>query len=80
MNTPRTSMDIYRALVIQSDPTTGNVYVKIPHVLGASESIALHVPSNIGEVNFIWTPSVGAQVLVAVEGTNFDKVYLISVI
>lgn len=78
MNTPRTSMDIYRALVVQSDPTTGNVYVKIPHVLGSSESIALHKPSD-GQYT-TWAPSVNSQVLVAVEGNNFDKVYLISVI
>lgn len=71
-------MDIYRALVIQSDPTTGNVYVKIPHVLGSSESISLHKPSD-GQYT-TWAPAVNSQVLVAVEGNNFDKVYLISVI
>lgn len=73
-------MSVYRALVVSADDLGNNVYVKIPHVLGPSEVIALHTPANTEGVVFTWTPTVGAQVLVAVEGSNFDKVYLLSVI
>lgn len=78
MSTPKPNMDVYRALVVQSDTTTGNVYVKIPHILGPSESIALHKPSN-GQY-LTWAPPVDSQIIVAVEGNNFDKVYLLNVI
>jgi hypothetical protein len=51
------------------------VYVKIPSLLGSSESIALYEPK---VPNSGWPPSVGDQLLVAVEGDNFNRVYAIS--
>jgi len=69
------SMGLHRALVISANTVTGEVYVKIPSVLGASESIALHVPTFFNESD---TPSVGDQLIVAIEGDNFNKVYLVS--
>lgn len=72
-------MSIYRAIVSNINTTTKTLYVKIPHVLGASESIAVHTPS-YSQYGWTWDPAVGDQVLVAVEGSEFDKVYLLSVI
>lgn len=69
------SMGLYRALITSAISATGEVYVKIPSVLGASESIALHVPTFFNESDI---PSVGDQLIVAIEGDNFNKVYLVS--
>jgi hypothetical protein len=68
-------MGLYRALITSAISATGEVYVKIPSVLGASESIALHVPTFFNESDI---PSVGDQLIVAIEGDNFNKVYLVS--
>lgn len=73
------SMSIYRAIVSEINPTTNNVYVKIPHVLGMSTSIAMHTPT-LSNYGWTWDPAVGDQVIVAVEGTEFDKVYLMMIL
>jgi hypothetical protein len=68
-------MEMHRALVSSANSTTGEVYVKIPSVLGASESISLHIPTFF---NAAMIPSVGDQIVVAIEGDNFNKVYFVS--
>lgn len=73
------AMSLYRAIVSEVHPNTKNVYVKIPHLLGASTSIAVANPS-FSEYGWTWDPSVGDQVIVAVEGTEFDKVYLMAIL
>lgn len=72
-------MSVYRAVISEIDSTKSIIYVRIPHVLGPTTSIALAKPtaSNYG---WTWDPAVGDQVIVAVEGAEFDKVYLLSVI
>ena len=69
------SMGLYRALVVSANTVTGEVYVKIPSILGALESIALHTPTFFSSSDL---PSVGDQIIVAIEGDNFNKVYLVS--
>lgn len=70
---PSSDITLHRALVVR---VSGNdVYVKIPSVLGVSESIALHTPKNPAAN---WPPVDGNQLIVAVEGENFNKVYAIA--
>lgn len=72
-------MSVYRAVITSINTYDKTVYVKIPHVLGPSESIAVHTPTAL-QYGWTWDPAVGDQVIVAVEGSEFDKVYLLSVI
>lgn len=64
---------VHRALVVTS--SSNSVYVKIPSLLGANESISLHIPSSATQS---WFPQEGEQILVGVEGDNFNKVYYIA--
>ena len=64
---------IHRALVVTS--STSAVYIKIPSLLGANESISLHIPASATSG---WFPQEGDQILVGVEGENFNKVYYIT--
>lgn len=75
----KSEMSVYRAIISSINTSTKTLYVKIPHVLGPSESIAVHTPT-ASQYGWTWDPTIGDQVLVAVEGTEFDKVYLLSVI
>lgn len=61
---------IHKAIV--HNVSSAGVYVRIPSLLGSSEIIALHEPS---VSDYKWPPTVGDQVLVAVEGDNFNRVY-----
>jgi hypothetical protein len=70
---PSSDITMHRALVVRSLAT--EVYVKIPTVLGANETITLYKPVSVGAD---WPPSEGDQILVAVEGENFNRVYLVS--
>lgn len=70
---PNSDILLYRALVVRA--LDQEVYVKIPSVLGANETISVHKPNSVG---LSWPPSEGDQLLVAVEGENFNKVYLVS--
>ena len=64
---------MHRALVVRS--LAEEVLVKIPAILGANESITIHKPN---VVSADWPPAEGDQLLVAIEGDNFNKVYLIN--
>jgi hypothetical protein len=65
-------MTLHRALVVRA--LDQEVYVKIPSILGANETISVYRPTNVGAD---WPPADGDQLLVAVEGENFNKVYLV---
>ena len=69
---PSSDMTLHRAVVVRA--LDQEVLVKIPTVLGANESITIHKPNT---VNNDWPPTEGEQLLVAVEGENFNKVYLV---
>jgi len=64
---------MHRALVVRA--LAEEVFVKIPAILGANESITIHKPN---VVSADWPPAEGDQLLVAIEGDNFNKVYLIN--
>lgn len=68
------SSDITIHKAIVHNVSNAGVYVKIPSLLGASEVIALHEPSIS---DYRWPPTIGDQILVAVEGDNFNRVYAI---
>jgi hypothetical protein len=70
---PSSDITLHRALVVRV--SGDEVYVKIPSVLGANESIALHTPKTPA---VSWPPVDGNQLIVAVEGENFNKVYAIA--
>lgn len=70
---PSSDITLHRALVVRS--LDQEVYVKIPSILGANETISVYRPTNVGAD---WPPSEGAQLLVAIEGEHFNKVYLVS--
>jgi hypothetical protein len=70
-------MKVYRALVSYAASTTGEIQVKIPSILGSGASISI---SKIGRKpsGGSWpVPTVGDQVLVAVEDDRFSNVYII---
>jgi hypothetical protein len=70
---PNSDITLYRALVIRS--LDQEVHVKIPSILGANETITIHRPTTVGAS---WPPDEGDQLIVAIEGENFNKVYLIN--
>lgn len=70
---PSSDTTLHKAIV--HNVSDAGVYVKIPSLLGSSESIALYKPRL---TNDSWPPSVGDQLLVAVEGGNFNRVYVVS--
>lgn len=71
-------MKLYRAVVAASSPSTGAVYVSIPSVLGPTTTIGVSTIGR-GPVNGVWeVPSVGDQVVVAVEDDKFSNIYLIT--
>ena len=70
---PSSDMTLHRAVVVRA--LDQEVLVKIPTVLGANESITLYKPVSVAAD---WPPAEGDQLLVAVEGENFNRVYLVS--
>jgi hypothetical protein len=70
-------MQIYKAMVVNSSPSTGFVDVKIPSILGPSESVALSTTTLSNSGGSWAVPAVGTQVLVAVEDQTLSNVYLV---
>ena len=71
-------MKLYRAVVTSSASATGAVYVSIPSVLGPTTTIGVSTIGR-GPVGGVWeVPSVGDQVVVAVEDDKFSNIYLIT--
>lgn len=75
----KSDMSLYRAIISNINISKNTIYVKIPHILGDQVSVALQPPT-ASQYGWTWDPAVGDQVIVAVEGNELDKVYLISVI
>lgn len=71
-------MLLYRAIVNNSSSVTGDVYVRIPNLLGSDNSIALSKVT-LSKSGDTWlVPEVGAQVLVAVEDKMLSSVHLVT--
>jgi len=75
----KSDMSLYRAIISNINISKSTIYVKIPHILGDKVSVEVHAPT-ASQYGWTWDPAVGDQVIVAVEGNELDKVYLISVI
>lgn len=70
-------MNLYRAIVAYASPTTGDINVRIPSVLGNTEVLPI---SKIGRaaVGGTWeVPLIGSQTVVAVEDDRFSHVYMV---
>jgi hypothetical protein len=70
-------LKLYRALVMNSSSTTGDVYVKIPAILGANETIAV---SKVGRSpsGGVWAvPAPNTQIVVGVDDKSLSNVYLV---
>lgn len=71
-------MRVYKGIIVNSSATTGLVYVKIPAILGPSESVAVS-KTTLTNTGGVWAvPAEGAQVLVAVEDMMMSNVYLLT--
>lgn len=75
----KSDMSLYRAIISNINVSKNAIYVKIPHILGDQVSVEVYTPT-ASQYGWTWDPAVGDQVIVAVEGNELDKVYLISVI
>lgn len=72
-------MQTYRALVTYSSPTTGEVLVKIPSILGEENTLSISFLNRSAGSNGLWeVPEIGSQVLVAVEDERFSNVFLLT--
>lgn len=70
-------MKLHRALVADSSSITGDIYVRIPSLLGPNEIVSV---SKVGRsaVNGTWVvPSPNTQVVVAVDDMSLTSVYLV---
>ena len=66
---------VYRAIVTSSNATTGQIFVRIPSLLGIDSTIEL---SKIGRSahNGVWTvPAVNAQIVVTADDYNFTNAF-----
>lgn len=72
------SMSVYKALVVHASKSTGNVYVKIPSILGSNESVLVS-KMNMNKSSAGWgVPSENSRVLVVVEDQEMTNVYLMN--
>ena len=70
-------MKLYRALVADASPITGDIYVRIPSLLGPNEIVNV---SRVGRstTNGAWVvPAPNTQVIVAVDDMSLSSVYLV---
>lgn len=74
----RSPMSMHKALVVSSSASTGNVIVKIPSVLGTTESIMVS-KMNMNKSASGWgVPAEKSMVLVVVEDAEMTNVYLLN--
>ena len=69
------SNPVYRAIVVYSNASTGQIIVRIPSLTGSDSTIEL---STIGRkaVNGVWgVPSIGEQIVVTADDTNFTNTF-----
>jgi len=70
-------MKIYKGIVSSSSSSTGLVYVKIPALLGPSESVAIS-KATLSNSGGSWAvPAENTQVLVAIDDVMLSNVYLV---
>jgi hypothetical protein len=70
---------VYRAIVTQSDSSTGYIAVRIPALSGASSTIEI---SKIGRTayNGVWqVPAIGSQIVVTADDYNLTNVFWLQV-
>ena len=71
-------IDVHRALVVRSSSTTGEVLVKIPELLGESETLPLS-KDFLHQADGVWSvPSEGSQILVGLDGPRARIVYFVT--
>jgi phage baseplate assembly protein gpV len=66
---------VHRALVTYTNPTTGEIRVKIPSVTGVNTEISI---SRIGRQssNGVWAvPTIGTQIVVSADDENMTNVF-----
>lgn len=71
-------MSIYKALVVRSSSSTGDVYVKIPAILGTGESVAISKMNMNKSMSGWGVPAEGSRVLVIVEDRELTNTYLLN--
>lgn len=70
---------VYRAIVTQSDSSTGYIAVRIPALSGASSTVEI---SKIGRTayNGVWqVPAIGSQIVVTADDYNLTNVFWLQV-
>jgi hypothetical protein len=74
----RNTISIHRGIVIRSSQQTGDVFVKIPEILGDKESITVSRDFLYEGPDGWVVPDEGSQVLVGLEGDLVRNVYIIN--
>lgn len=74
----RNTMSLHRGIVTRSSTITGDVFVKIPEILGSSESISVSKDFLYEGPSGWVVPEEGSQIIVGLEGDLVRNVYLIS--
>lgn len=70
---------VYRAIVTQADPTTGDISVRIPALSGYDSTIAV---SKIARTayNGTWVvPAIGSQIVVTADDSNLTNLFWVQV-
>lgn len=71
-------MGIYKGVVVRSVVSTGDVYVKIPSILGDLESVVVS-KMNMYKSTYGWgVPAENSRVLVIIEDKELTNVYLLN--
>lgn len=71
-------LSIYKAVVVSASQSSGTIYVRIPSLLGSSETIGVS-KMNMYRSNDGWgVPSEGSRILVVVEDAELTNVYLLN--
>jgi phage baseplate assembly protein gpV len=77
---PQTSI-VHRGLVTYSDSLTGEIRVKVPSILGASEEMAISYIGRTKTNTGTWlVPAVGDQILVTSDDNNFTNLFWIPLV
>lgn len=75
---PSSGITIYRAIVVRSDTANGDLYVKIPEILGPTETLPIS-KDFLKQNNGSWVlPSEGSQILVGLDGPRARITYIVS--
>lgn len=69
---------IYRAIVVRSSTTTGEVLVKVPELMGDVETIKLSKEFLYRDISGWAVPAENSQIIIGIEGERARNVYIIS--